>query len=100
MACFPGSSGSLVFLANFGNYSDRSGNLVMGTRIKLLGVLYAGPQHTANGDIVLVPIPTQNKPVTLTSIPNNLGYVIKATELDEIEKLAVNLLTNSSTERS
>ncbi len=100
MACFPGSSGSPVFLANFGNYSDRNGNLIMGTRIKLLGVLYAGPQHTANGEIVLVPVPTQNKPVTLTSIPNNLGYVIKATELDKIESLAVNLLTNSSTGRS
>jgi len=58
--------------------------------------LYAGPQHTASGEIVLAPVPTQNKPVALTSIPNNLGYVIKATELDEIEEIAVNLLTNSS----
>jgi len=100
MACFPGSSGSPVFLANFGNYSDRKGNLVMGTRIKLLGILYAGPQHTANGEIILAPVPTQNRPVALTSIPNNLGYVIKATELNEIEKLASNLLTNSSTGHS
>ncbi len=91
MACFPGSSGSPVFLANFGNYSDRKGNLIMGTRIKLLGVLYAGPQHTASGEIVLKPIPTQNKPITFTSMPNNLGYVIKATELLEIEAIASNL---------
>lgn len=96
MACFPGSSGSPVFLANFGNYSDRQGNLIMGTRIKLLGILYAGPQHTASGEIVLAPVPTQNKPMSFTSMPNNLGYVIKAIELEEMETIAKNLLTNSS----
>ena len=93
MACFPGSSGSPVFLANFGNYSDRKGNLIMGTRIKLLGVLYAGPQHTASGEIVLAPVPTQNKPMTFTSMPNNLGYVIKAVELEALELIAENLLS-------
>lgn len=96
MACFPGSSGSPVFLANFGNYSDRKGTLIMGTRIKLLGILYAGPQHTASGEIVLAPVPTQNKPMSFTSMPNNLGYVIKAVELEALESIAENLLTNSS----
>ncbi|MCF6193216.1 MAG: serine protease [Kangiellaceae bacterium] len=94
MACFPGSSGSPVFLANFGNYSDRKGSLIMGTRIKLLGILYAGPQHTASGEIVLAPVPTQNKPMSFTSMPNNLGYVIKAVELEALESIAENLLTS------
>ncbi|WP_418298464.1 S1 family peptidase [Microbulbifer sp. SA54] len=94
MACFPGSSGSPVYLANFGSYADRNGNLNMGTRIKLLGVLYAGPQHTASGEIVLTPVPTQNKPMSFTSMPNNLGYVIKATELAALESIAQSLLTN------
>jgi len=93
MACFPGSSGSPVYLANFGSYADRNGNLNMGTRIKLLGILYAGPQHTASGEIVLAPVPTQNKPMSFTSMPNNLGYVIKATELNSIESIAETLLT-------
>jgi hypothetical protein len=88
MACFPGSSGSPVYLANFGSYADRNGNINMGTRIKLLGILYAGPQHTASGEIVLTPVPTNNKPMSLTSMPNNLGYVIKATELDALEAIA------------
>lgn len=96
MACFPGSSGSPVFLANFGNYTNRDGNLVLRSRLILLGVLYAGPQHTASGEIVLAPVPTQNKPVSLTSIPNNLGYVIKITELEEIEKIASKLRPNRS----
>lgn len=96
MACFPGSSGSPVYLANFGSYADRNGNLNMGTRIKLLGILYAGPQHTASGEIVLAPVPTQNRPMSFTSMPNNLGYVIKATELDAIESIAETLLTKPS----
>lgn len=96
MACFPGSSGSPVYLANFGSYADRNGNLNMGTRIKLLGVLYAGPQHTASGEIVLKPVPTSNVPVSLTSMPNNLGYVIKATELAAIESIAATLLKNQA----
>lgn len=96
MACFPGSSGSPVYLANFGSYADRNGNLNMGTRIKLLGILYAGPQHTASGEIILTPVPTQNKPISLTSMPNNLGYVIKATELDAIESIAQILLTSQA----
>ncbi len=92
MACFPGSSGSPVFLANFGNFTDRTGNLSIGTRVKLLGILYAGPQHTASGEIILVPVPTSNKPLSLTSMPNNLGYVIKATALKEIENIMHNIL--------
>ncbi|UXM82709.1 hypothetical protein N7V09_03630 [Shewanella seohaensis] len=68
----------------------------MGTRIKLLGVLYAGPQHTASGEIVLKPVPTSNVPMSLTSMPNNLGYVIKATELGAIESIAASLLTNQA----
>lgn len=74
--------------------------MVMGNRIKLLGVLYAGPQHRADGEIVLAPIPTQNKPMSVTSIPNNLGYVIKATELEAIEQIASKLLTQSTNGRS
>lgn len=92
MACFPGSSGSPVYLANFGSYGNRNGDLIMGTRIKLLGVLYAGPQHTASGEIMLAPVPTHNKPISVTSMPNHLGYVIKATELDAIESIAEILL--------
>ncbi len=88
MACFPGSSGSPVFLANFGSFAGREGGLILGSRIILLGVLYAGPQHTASGDIVIAPIPTQNKPMALTSMPNNLGYVIKGMEIEVIEEIA------------
>lgn len=85
-ACFPGSSGSPVLLLNQGGWTTRNGGTVMGgTRVKLLGVLYAGPQHTTSGEVVVVTIPTQQKAVAVTTIPNNLGFVIKASRLKELE---------------
>lgn len=84
-ACFPGSSGSPVFLLNEGGYRTRQGMMLGATRIKLLGVLYAGPQHTVEGQIAIVAIPTQNKPVAISAIPNNLGMVIRSTALKQIE---------------
>jgi len=86
-ACFPGSSGSPVLLYNFGNYSDRQGNMIIGTRIKLLGILYAGPQHTASGEIVIQNIPAKSKPVAISRIPNNLGLVIRAERLIDFEPI-------------
>ena len=87
-ACFPGSSGSPVFLFNQGSYTTKSGGMRIGApRLKLLGVLYAGPQHMATGEIRVVAIPTIDKPISLTSIPNNLGMIIKARKLQEIDDI-------------
>lgn len=96
-ACFPGSSGSPVLLFNTNGWITRDGKVVMGgTRVKLLGILYAGPQHTAAGEIVVVSIPTQHKPVALTSIPINLGLVIKASKLRELEAEVAKRKTNAA----
>jgi hypothetical protein len=85
-ASFPGSSGSPVLLFNVGGYADKKGNTIIGGgRLKLLGVLYAGPQHIADGQIAMVPVPTVNKPVVLTAIPLHLGIVVKAKELSDID---------------
>lgn len=86
-ACFPGSSGSPVFLANIGSFVDPSGALVAGSRIALLGTLYAGPQHTATGEVVVVEVPTDTKSISIGTIPNNLGLVIHASELLAFEKV-------------
>ncbi len=79
-ACFPGSSGSPVILFNKGGYTDKQGNLQWGNgRLMLLGVLYAGPQLTVTGDIKVVTIPNiQQKAMSVSHIPNNLGYIIKS----------------------
>lgn len=85
-ACFPGSSGSPVLLYNNGSWANRSGGMVMGgLRLKLLGLLYAGPQHTASGEIRIVNVPTQQRAIAISTIPNNLGLVIKSSRLAEMD---------------
>ncbi|MPW37683.1 serine protease [Vibrio sp. B1Z05] len=95
-ACFPGSSGSPVFLANIGSFVDSSGSLCTGTRVALLGTLYAGPQHTATGEVHVVNVPTANKPISISSIPNNLGLVIHVSKLGDFEPILKNLVETQS----
>lgn len=86
VACFPGSSGSPVFLYNQFGYTTRKHSLVMGeSRIRFLGVLFAAPMHTADGEIRVIDVPTQRRAVTQAQIPMNLGYVIKAERILEFD---------------
>lgn len=87
-ACFPGSSGSPVLLFNIGGYTTKTGNTILGsTRIKLLGVLYAGPQFTVEGRPQVVPIPTNTIAISASQIPTNLGLVIKAEQILKFEDI-------------
>lgn len=86
-ACFPGSSGSPVFLANIGNYVDKRGDTNIATRFYLLGILYAGPQYTTKGEIVVVDVPTKKDTLVASSIPTNLGYVIKSKRLLDFDSI-------------
>lgn len=86
-ACFPGSSGSPVMLFDVGSYHDRTGMHVGGSRIKLLGILYAGPQHTVEGEVQVVHVPTQQRAVAVAGIPNNLGIIIKSEQLHVFEEM-------------
>lgn len=95
-ACFPGSSGSPVFLFNLGGYAAKTGGMVIGPRLKLLGVLYAGPQHTVEGEIRIVKVPTLDRPVAVSTIPNNLGIVVKARKLEAFETLFRNRLAEEA----
>jgi hypothetical protein len=81
-ACFPGSSGSPVFLFEDGMYRTVGGALSPGTRIAFLGVLYAGPQFTAEGRLEPRPIPHNVTQTPITSFPMNLGFVIQADQID------------------
>lgn len=86
IAAFPGSSGSPVIIFNQGGYRDKKGNTYFGkNRIILLGVLYAGPQSTATGEIVMTP--NIQRPIAVSQIPNNLGLVIKSEKILELENL-------------
>lgn len=90
-ACFPGSSGSPVFIFNENGFSDRNGNTyVGGNRILLLGILYAGPQITTTGEIVVRDIPTDARPMAVTNLMMNLGYVIKSKKLNDFVSILAN----------
>lgn len=84
MACFPGSSGSPIFLLNEGTFRTTSG-IMVGSRVLLLGVLYGGPQYTAQGVLEFASIPTL--PRSYTAIPTNLGVAIKASKILDFEPL-------------
>jgi len=86
IAAFPGSSGSPVLIFNQGGYQDKKGNNYMGAnRVILLGVLFAGPQATATGEIIMTP--NLQRPIAVSQIPNNLGLIIKSERILEMEKL-------------
>ena len=56
-------------------------------RVILMGVLYAGPQHTTTGEVRIIDVPTVQRPISITTIPNNLGLIIKAERIIELERL-------------
>lgn len=92
-ACFPGSSGSPVLLCNVGGYTMKSGATVLGsTRLKLLGILYAGPQHTIEGKMEVKTIPTVAASIPSLAIPINLGVVIKAEVIRDFADVLQKLL--------
>lgn len=87
MACFPGSSGSPIFILNENGYTNKQGTMIIGRkRIILLGILYSGPILDAKGDIEIQEIPTQQKVISNTKVMINLGYYIKANELLVLKK--------------
>ncbi len=95
-ACFPGSSGSPVVLFNETGYIDRNlRRFVPEPRLYLLGVLYAGPQFTATGEIQVVDIPTRLRPVAFSDVPMNLGLVIKSRRILELEDVMRELMKNA-----
>lgn len=76
---FPGSSGSPVFILDGAGYSDRKGNLVMGRRVLLLGIVAAVHVHATTGEL----IPAFNLPKVSVNQVMNLGVVYKTRTLVE-----------------
>lgn len=82
MACFPGSSGSPVFIYEKNGYFDhRNNSLMMGRqRIVFVGILYAGPQISTDGQIIL-----GQQPRVIVAAMMHLGNVIRSSALHAIE---------------
>ena len=66
---------------NAGPYSDKKGNVIIGSRTLLLGILFSGPQIQADGEIVVRNSPTTKVPVAQIQLMLNLGYIVKAREI-------------------
>ncbi|MNJ23906.1 hypothetical protein D3C77_183040 [compost metagenome] len=83
MACFPGSSGSPVFLLDRNGYRDKqTGDYHYGgTRLRFVGILYSGPTITHKGEIILA-----TQPSVEVAAMMHLGNVIKSSELTELEE--------------
>ena len=114
------SSGFPVLLFSEETHYDRSrgqgaGGVVLGGRLKLLGINYATITNTVTGKVVPVPVPTVVEDVVPTDnaangqqrnvaqrfeleakmgVPNNIGIIIHASCLKEIEEMFANILRN------
>lgn len=86
-ACYPGSSGSPVLIFNQGMWSTSQGANLGGERLVLLGLLYAGPQITASGEVTVQAVPTTNRVVANIPTMMHLGYVIRSERLLEMEEV-------------
>lgn len=83
MACFPGSSGSPVFMSKTGYVDKQTGSYMIDAhRFFLLGVLYAGPLITNAGEIKFGHVPTFEVATMM-----HLGQVVKSSEILKIEEL-------------
>jgi hypothetical protein len=86
-ACYPGSSGSPVLIYNEGMWSTSQGANLDGERLMLLGLLYAGPQITASGEVSVQAVPTTNRMVADISTMMHLGYVTRSERLLDMEEV-------------
>ena len=85
-AIFPGSGRSPMMLFNQGTWGSREGGVMLGTRAKLLGIVYGVMTDNVNGDISIPPAPTQApRAVVNSKIPNNLGVCVMASRILEFE---------------
>lgn len=81
---FPGSSGSPVCIYNEGAYSTPKG-LTVGARFMFVGVNSAVYLNSSFGSIVETPIETGY--TAQINSPNNLGIIIKSSEVLELDKI-------------
>ncbi|MGE0624574.1 MAG: serine protease [Pseudomonadales bacterium] len=82
MACFPGSSGSPIFLFNREGYFDKAKKTFLSGkhRFHLVGILYAGPLIRADGHVTI----SDGLRVEV-STPMHLGFAIRSTQILGIE---------------
>ena len=82
VACFSGSSGSPILIVKEGIHTNKKRNTALGSNIAiLLGLLFAGPFNSKEGDIEIKEIPTKRTMVTNYQQMIHLGYYVKVKEI-------------------
>lgn len=93
MACFPGSSGSPVYIFDEGSFNTANGVVASSNgRLILLGVLHSGPTFQADGQIRIESVPTNASQIISTNIMMNLGIIVKGRKILEFKDIIYNLL--------
>lgn len=88
IAVFGGSSGSPIFFYR-DLYTDKeTSSAIFGSRLYLLGIIYAGPIYTVEGKVVKTN-PHEQISNVQTNIPMNLGFVIKASEILKFKQILI-----------
>lgn len=85
IACFPGSSGSPIFILNETSYTDKKNTVYLGSRTIFLGILFSAPAYDVKGNLIIDDLPTNKQITPVTKLMTNLGYYIKASELNVFE---------------
>jgi S1-C subfamily serine protease len=75
-AIYHGSSGSPVFLYNVGAWINENNQAQLGTRVALLGIVWGVFEPPTEGEIRVVPAPTQFTNKVFSNIPHNLGVCV------------------------
>jgi len=87
-ACFPGSSGSPIVTKEHFFLTDATGPILASKkRSALIGILWGGPVHTSQGEIIVQNVPTAAVPIPLIPQMVNLGYVINASKILDLKAL-------------
>jgi Trypsin-like peptidase domain len=80
-ACFPGSSGSPVFLFQDGMFRSSMAAISPGTLIAFLGILWGGSTMSISGSMTPRAIPTSANDVPKFDAMLNLGFVVNSDEI-------------------
>lgn len=98
-ACFPGSSGSPVFLYEDGIYRVGGDKYAPGTGAKLIGTLWGGPTYSNKGKLIPKPVPSllaaDADAIPVIEVMMNLGFVIHADALDDFIPIISRLIENN-----
>lgn len=84
IGCLPGSSGSPIFVFNMGGYVAGD-ELVMGGRVLLVGVLFAGSQLPVTGGGTIVQSVASIE--TTSHIPANIGFALTSQLLRDMDEV-------------